>query len=117
DSLDQEVLDWLEENTKENEMIAFCSSSKKNLILLKKWGKLKPEYYRKDDKTLVGKKIRYYVLQRRPSGEFKTDRKLIENATPVYTKVIRKGGIGVWQLDQTPILQVFDFNDYKKAVR
>ncbi len=115
DSLDREVADWLDEHTKPDELVLFCASSTKTLLLQKNWGELRTHFYRKGAKDQQGKKIRYYVLQRRPSGEFPVDKRLIQQAKPVYVKVIHRGGWGVWNLDDVPILEIYEFADYHKA--
>ncbi len=113
DSLDREVLDWIDEHTAEDELVLFSASSKKTLLLMRQWGELRTDFYRKSATDQQGKRIRWYVLQRRPSGEYPRDLRLIENATPVFVKTVRKGGLGPWRLDQTPILEIYDFEDWQ----
>ena len=115
DSLDREVCIWLEKNTGPNEIVVFTASSPKSLTLQKKWGRLRTEYYRKNDPVLKNRKIKYYVLQRRPSGEYARDKTLIKQAKPVYTKYVKRGGFWIWRLDNTPILEVYDINDLLKV--
>ncbi len=51
---------------------------------------------------------RYYVLQRRGGAMYPWDWELVRWHKPVYTKVIRRGGFGPWNLDNVPILEVYD---------
>ncbi|MCL2305378.1 MAG: glycosyltransferase family 39 protein [Planctomycetaceae bacterium] len=115
DSLDKEVADWLAANVKPDETVLFSASSKKTLALQRQWGELRTDFYRKDAEYQKGKTIRYYVLQRRPSGEYAADQRLIKQAKPVYTKTIRHSGFGWWKLDDVPILEIYEFKDYLKA--
>lgn len=117
DSLDREVLDWIRENTAENELLYFSASSPKSLFLLRKWNELERDFYFRGKKIEKGAKIRYYVLQRRPSGESILDQQLIRNSTPVFRKVIRKGGYGIWNLSEVSLLEIYDFEEYLKTVR
>ena len=108
DALDNEVADWLEANTRPDEMVLFSASSAKTLLLKKQWGELRTDFYRKNAKDQKGKTIRYYILQRRPSGEYPADQRLIRQAKPVYVKTIRG-------FDKVPILEIYEFQDYLKA--
>ncbi len=115
DSLDRDVADWLAGHNKPDELVLFSASSTKTLFLQKEWGELRADFYRKDLKDRQGKRIRFYVMQRRPSGEFPVDKRLVKQSKPVYVKVIRCGGWGVWKLDDVPILEIYEFKDYRKA--
>ena len=108
DSLDRDITDWLEKNTAPNELIAFSASSVKTLSLQKEWGELRTDFYRKNAKEQRGKKVRYYVLQRRPSGEYAADKRLMKRAKPVYTKLVRRGGVGLWKVDDVPLLEIYE---------
>ena len=113
DSLDRETCDWLEKHTPPDEIIAFGAASPKSLALQKKWGQLRTDYYRKNDPDIKKIKVKFYVLQRRPSGEYPRDKILIKRAKPVYTKYIKRGGFWIWRLDRTPILEIYDIEDLR----
>jgi hypothetical protein len=98
DALDREALAWLDEHTAENEKVAFGSAPPRNLELLKRWGQL--ERLPSDPG-----KIRWYVIQRRPSAWQPPDAWLIENATPALQRSL----FGV------PLLDVYDYADFERA--
>lgn len=116
DSLDREVFTWLEENVNENETVLFCpASAPKTLALQKRWGELRVDYLARGEKLRPDRKLRYYILQRRPSGEYPPDRRLIRESRPVYVKYVRHGGYGPWKFDETPLLEIYEFKDYLRA--
>lgn len=115
DALDGEVLDWIARNTDQDELVCFSASSTKNMLLLRKWGELERDFFRRSATDQQGKPIRWYILQRRPSGEYPRDICLIEQSEPVFRKVIRRGGIGIWRLDDVPLLEIYSFDDFAKT--
>ncbi|MDR1477963.1 MAG: hypothetical protein LBJ00_03385 [Planctomycetaceae bacterium] len=54
------------------------------------------------------KRIRYYVTQNRSGHQSNNDKYFKNHAKPVYTKTIRKGGVGAWNLGTTPIIEIYD---------
>jgi hypothetical protein len=54
-------------------------------------------------------------LQHRPSAWQAPDRWLIEHAQPAYRKVVRRGGVGPWRLDDVPLVEVYSYGDYQRA--
>ncbi|MDR1291683.1 MAG: glycosyltransferase family 39 protein [Planctomycetaceae bacterium] len=54
------------------------------------------------------KRIRYYVMQNRTGLQTTVDVYFKSRAQPVYTKTIRKGGFGAWNLGTTPIIEIYD---------
>jgi 4-amino-4-deoxy-L-arabinose transferase-like glycosyltransferase len=111
DSLDGEVLDWLEANTAEDEKVLFGSSSPENLTLMRTWGTLPVEF-----QAEAPGRYRWYVIQRRPSACLPPDQWLLVHATPVYKKYIHGYGLGPWRMN-VPLLEVYDYEDYVVAVR
>jgi len=99
DSLDDEVLRWLDEHTADDEKVAFGSAPPKNLRLLQEWGKLK----RLPDEP---GRFRWYVIQRRPSAWQPADRWLIDNGKPEFERT----AFGV------PLLSVYPYEEYERAV-
>ena len=98
DSLDQQVLTWLDEHTGPTEKVAFGSAPPRNLELLHRWGLLKK--LPGDEGT-----FRWYVIQRRPSGYRPQDAWLIEHATPAFERSVK----GV------PLLEVYAYEDFERA--
>ena len=110
DSLDNEVLDWLDANTADDEKVRFGSNSAENLDLMRTWGTL-PVEHRPD----APGRYRWYVIQRRPSASMPPDQWLLKNAEPVYKKYIHPYGCGPWQLN-VPLLEIYRYEDYQAAV-
>jgi hypothetical protein len=114
DGFDDEVLHWLKENTKPDNQIAFSAHSSETLRL----------YFSKKDfqipfeilsaTTTIGdsqtESFRYYVLQRRPSGEFERDKQLMKQKKPVFVKTIRQSGWGIWNLSSVPIIEIYEIS-------
>ena len=116
DGLDRSVLDWLEENTQEDEAILFQSALLENLRLMQQWETLRrtvlfevtdggggPIWYVLDypPRRVVVldtmPKFRWYVMQYRP-GPWPwqpIDPWLIEHAPPAYRKTIRPPAVRV----------------------
>jgi len=96
DSLDDDALKWLAQNTGPGEKIAFAAAPPKNLELLQRWGRLA-------NLPSEPGKFRWYVIQRRPSAWSPVDRRLIEQAKPAYQKTLKS----------VPLLDVYDYADYE----
>ncbi len=98
DALDAGTLKWLAEHTAADEKIAFEAAPPANLKLLKRWGllaRLPSEPGR----------VRWYVLQRRPSACQPWDHWLIDHEHPEFQRTFA----GV------PLLDVYSEQDYLKA--
>ncbi|MDR0703718.1 MAG: hypothetical protein LBF88_01890 [Planctomycetaceae bacterium] len=114
DGFDDEVIQWLRENTESGDKIAFSVHSPETLSLyfsMKKFQipfEIPPVTTTSDDLQAQG--FRYYILQRRPSGEFERDKQLIERKKPVWIKTIRKNGWGAWNLNTVPIIEIYDIS-------
>jgi hypothetical protein len=112
DGFDDEVLQWLRKNTESSDKIAFSVHSPETISLyfsMKKFQinfEIPPVTTTSDDLKSQG--FRYYILQRRPSGEFERDKQLIEQKKPVWVKTIRKNGWGAWNLNTVPIIEIYD---------
>jgi len=102
DALDGDVLDWLHENTAEDEKVKFGSSSPENLELMRRWGTLNRE-----TADRAPGNFRWYVIQHRPSGLFPADHWLIKNVEPKYRT----------SLLDVPLVEVYDYADYQKSLR
>ncbi len=98
DALDRQTLEWLAENTADDEKVAFGAAPPKNLALLQRWGRLK---HLPDDPG----SFRWYVIQRRPSAWSTADRWLIANEQPAFQRTL--SGI--------PLLDVYSFDQYQRA--
>ncbi|MDR3110060.1 MAG: hypothetical protein LBU65_10315 [Planctomycetaceae bacterium] len=95
DTLDSETLNWINTNTPPNERIAFAPFSRKTIDLYRNWGYLKPET------TTNIAAARYYVIQFRGGALFPSDREIIKNCSPVYTK----------QLHGVVLLAIYEVRD------
>jgi hypothetical protein len=88
DGLDRSVLDWLDENTEEDEQILFQSALLANLRLMQRWKILRRtamfEVIDEQDKSVC------YVLQYRPS------RVMRENTTPKFRWYVLQHRPGTW---------------------
>jgi 4-amino-4-deoxy-L-arabinose transferase-like glycosyltransferase len=98
DSLDAEALEWLRSNTRPNELIAFSAAPKQNLELLARWGLLPPP----DD---TPRRVRWYVVQRRPSAWRAIDGWLIDHEKPA----LQRSFAGV------PLLDIYSQESYLRA--
>jgi len=117
DGLDQQTLDWLNAHTGLEETIVFAPISRENLLLLRRWGRLqrKAMDIRSMAPSLTAEhRVRWYVLQQRPSAFSAADRLLLSTAKPAFAKYIRAGGWGPWRLD-VPVVVVFAWEDYQEA--
>ncbi|MGD9125916.1 MAG: hypothetical protein PVH19_00935 [Planctomycetia bacterium] len=94
DSLDDETLDWLNQNTGPGEKVRFVSGPTENLILLRQWEKLKPPFA-----TKAPGRYRWHVIQNRPGALSPDERRQLQEATPIYQKTLGSGGVGPWRRD------------------
>jgi 4-amino-4-deoxy-L-arabinose transferase-like glycosyltransferase len=99
DSLDREMLKWLNENTAADEKIVLAAYPPRNLELLRRWGQLEPL-------PDAPARFRWYVVQRRPSAWRPYDKWLIEHAQ----SAIQSKLFGV------PLLDVYHYEQYEQAV-
>jgi hypothetical protein len=109
DSLDFEVLEWLNAHTEATEFVAFSSIA--NMTTIHNWGWLKPrETYRHGI-------FKWYVFQNRTSFLAPTDRYLIEHERPAFVKYAgRHAPDSVpWDLN-VPLLYIYSFEQYQRAV-
>ena len=102
DALDRDTLDWIQENTAEDEKVKFGAPSPENLMLMHRWETFLPE-----TSDRAPGKFRWYVIQYRPSGFQPADRWLIENAQPKYQK----------SLLEVPLVKVYDYADHQRSLR
>ncbi|MDR2705110.1 MAG: hypothetical protein LBC02_04955 [Planctomycetaceae bacterium] len=112
DGLDDEVLQWLREHTESGDKIAFSVHSPETLRLYFSMKKFQIPFEVPSVTTtfdeLKSQGFRYYILQRRPSGEFERDKQLMKRKKPVRVKTIRKNGWGAWNLNTVPIIEIYD---------
>lgn len=109
DSLDEDVLTWLNDHTKPDERIAFSATA--NISLLRSWGRLRPA----QAPRIVP--FQWYVLQNRTGFLAESDRRLIARATPVFVKYAGHHSAGHVPPDlDVPLLLVYSFNQYRAAV-
>ena len=106
DSFDREVIDWLNAHTTPDERVLLLAAPDDNLALLRQWGVVRFETDAK-----APQRLRWVVVQHRPSGWQPAAQRLIESAHPVMTKRLGRGGWGPWRLD-VPLLTIYDAGDY-----
>lgn len=125
DGLDAEVIDWINEHTGPDELVAFSSGDFEAFGLYYEEGRLRPGFVgmpgesKRAQTENFGKPLprsaayttRYYILQRRPSAELDWDKRFIREETPVFVKTIRRGGWGPWNLSTVPIIEIYDVSD------
>jgi hypothetical protein len=112
DSLDKDVLTWLNEHTPPAEPIAFSTIA--NTTLLREWGKLHPK-----DVDPEKASFRWYVLQNRPGIFSPTDTRLMRRETPVFVKYAgRRSAHERVPADlDVPLISIFSFEQYQRARR
>ena len=115
DGLDRPVLKWLDEHTEPGEKVAFSATSSENLRRMRQWGTLRVEH-RRD----APGRIKWYVLQHRPSGcwpadQWLIDRRETDQGRPAFTKTIRSGGVGPWRLGQVPLIDIYPYDRFRQA--
>jgi hypothetical protein len=113
DSLDAEVIAWLNDNTDAtNEKVLFAPTSSKTIILVKHWEHLAPDF-----RPNAPGHYRWYVMQHRGSAWRSIDHWLLENAKPAYTKTIRFG-YNIPGVDApVTILSVYSATDFLQGIR
>ena len=111
DALDSEVLDWLHENTHDDEKVDFSRPSSENLALAQRLGVLRRGWMPEEPGE-----YRWYVIQRRQTFWMPGDRWLVEHETPAFVKTIRppEWGFGPWRLD-VPLIEVFSFEQHRRS--
>lgn len=110
DSFDREVIDWLNAHTAADERVLLSAAPDDNLALLRQWGAVT---FETDSRPPL--RLRWIVVQHRPSGWQPDARRLIESAEPVLTKYLGRGGWGPWRRD-VPLLTIYDAADYAAAL-
>ena len=100
--LDDETLNWLNDNTPIGQKVRFNACSYYNMNLLVKQGKLKRNYY----PNYPGR-VCWYVCQNRPSVFRESDWERLANQTPAYVKSIPFDGWGPWNLRSVPLILVY----------
>jgi hypothetical protein len=108
DSLDRDVLDWLNEHTGADERVAFSSIA--NVSLIRSWGWLHPV---QSDRS---GRFRWYVFQNRTSFLADSDRYLIEHEAPAFLRYPGGGSPGSVAADlDVPLLFVYSYEQYQAA--
>jgi dolichyl-phosphate-mannose-protein mannosyltransferase len=109
DSLDSEVLAWINEHTEPDERVAFSASA--NISILHGWGRLHPV------QAPRGGVFKWYVLQNRTAFLADSDRQLMARGTPALVKYAGHGRIAQapWDLN-VPLLLVYPYDQYRAAV-
>jgi 4-amino-4-deoxy-L-arabinose transferase-like glycosyltransferase len=109
DSLDSDVLAWLNDHTEPNARVAFSASA--NISILHGWGRLRPV------QAPRGGVFKWYVLQNRTAFLADSDRQLLAHGTPALVKYAGYGreGHAPWDLD-VPLLAVFPYDQYRAAI-
>jgi hypothetical protein len=109
DSLDADVLNWLNDHTEPEARVAFSASA--NISILHGWGRLRPV------QAPRGGVFKWYVLQNRTAFLADSDRTLLASGTPALVKYAgwHRTGHAPWDLD-VPLLAVFPYDQYRAAV-
>ncbi|MDR1492754.1 MAG: glycosyltransferase family 39 protein [Planctomycetaceae bacterium] len=110
DSLDSDVVQWLNQNTSERKKVYFSAKSSKTMDLVRAWNGLRPEF-----RVKFPGDYQWYVVQHRPGAWSRIDWQLIKNFTPVYIKYVHQPQFLSLQPCETPVLSAFSFDDYLKA--
>jgi MFS family permease len=103
DAMTPEVIDWLHQNTEQDESVRFATEPL-NWVYLHRWKTFR------FTPALPGfplKKERWYVLQHRTGALRPSDRMLIANFKPAFQK----------RLFGVPLISIYDINDFREAVR
>lgn len=109
DSFDRDVVDWLNAHTVPDERVLLLAAPDDNLALLRQWGVVR---FETDHRSPL--RLRWVVVQHRPSGWQPDAQRLIDSAEPVLTKCLGRGGWGPWRRD-VPLLTIYDAADYVDA--
>ena len=109
DSLDSEVLGWLNQHTERDARVAFSSTA--NISILHGWGRLRPV------QAPRGGVFKWYVLQNRTGFLADSDKQLLASGTPALVKFAgwHRTGHAPWDLD-VPLLVVFPYEQYRAAI-
>ena len=109
DALDGDVLTWLNGHTGPDERVAFSSTA--NISLLRAWGRLRPAQAPRDGV------FKWYVFQNRTAFLAESDRRLMQNFVPAYTKFAGNHPAGSEvPIDlNVPLLFVFSYDQHKAA--
>jgi 4-amino-4-deoxy-L-arabinose transferase and related glycosyltransferases of PMT family len=111
DAFDAEVIAVLNKNTGENEKIQLTPArSSKTFDLVRAWDGLQPEF-----RPNKPGEYRWYVFQMRPSLLLPVDKILLQNFEPAYVKTVSQPSLPFSQSQKTPILYVFEYDDYRQA--
>jgi hypothetical protein len=112
DSLDNDVLRWLNQHTPAGESIAFSSIA--NTSRLREWRRLIPL-----DVDPQKEPFRWYVLQNRPGMFTSADSRLMRREKPAFVKYAgRRSSEEVVPADMNvPLISVFSFEQYQRAQR
>jgi len=113
DSLDDEVLDWLNGNVTADEKVFFAAAPTENLALLRRWDELRVSFLPDDPGV-----YKFYCLQHRPSTWLAADRWLVEYAEPVFRKSLTCGPRAPWtDAGDVTLLSVFTMRQFVQAQR
>lgn len=111
DALDDDVLHWLNSHTQPGAAVAFSEISDYNVALLRDWGRLRTEVA---DRRLGT--FQWYVLQNRSGLLSAAERTLIHSETPAYVKYAGRHPSGVPADLKVPLILVFSYDQYWRAV-
>jgi hypothetical protein len=101
DSLSDETLTWLNQDTSDGEKVLFATNPT-SWLYLRRTGKLRPDFH-----PLRPGKFAWYVVQNRPGAFSKADRDLVANSRPSF--VVRKWGV--------PLVWVYRYDDFERLMR
>jgi dolichyl-phosphate-mannose-protein mannosyltransferase len=109
DSLDSDVLAWINDHTEPGARVAFSASA--NISILHGWGRLRPV------QAPRGGVFKWYVLQNRTAFLADSDRRLLASGTPALVKYAGYGreGQAPWDLN-VPLLLIYPYDQYRAAI-
>jgi hypothetical protein len=109
DSLDRDVLTWLNTHTARGERVAFSSIA--NVSMIRGWGWLVPEQANRRDV------FKWYVFQNRTSFLADSDRWLMKTTPPAFVKYAGHHTPGRVPADlDVPLLLIYPYDQYRAAV-
>ena len=115
DSLDADVLEWLNAHAEASDVLAFSEISDYNLALLQGWGRLRTRTTATD--PALPTVFKWYVVQNRPSLLTRLDETLIRCYTPAYVKYAGRHRRGVPSDLNVPLLFIFSYDQHRSAAK
>lgn len=118
DALDDKTMNWINDHCVRDEQghvpadqFLFHCCSPQMLETLHRWKKIKSGI---PISSVITEQSRFIVIQRLDSALVTRplETKLIQEAKPVYQKVIPRHGFGPWNLCEVPLIEIYDAKDF-----